>query len=44
VSQTFSRFLGTWHEDFYGGEQVKSLEKEWAEFFGRNANWCNYLA
>jgi len=32
-SKTFSRFLGSWHEDFYGGEQVQSLEKEWAEFF-----------
>ncbi|WP_252231543.1 DegT/DnrJ/EryC1/StrS family aminotransferase [Clostridium sp. ZBS15] len=29
-----SRFLGTWHEDFYGGEEVKALEKEWAEKFG----------
>lgn len=32
-SNTFSRFLGAWHEDFYGGEQVKALEEEWAEFF-----------
>ena len=32
-SGTFSRFLGCWHEDFYGGEQVQALEKEWAEFF-----------
>lgn len=32
-SHTFSRFLGAWHEDFYGGEQVNLLEKEWAEFF-----------
>lgn len=30
---TFSRFLGSWHEDFYGGEQVQALEKEWAKFF-----------
>jgi dTDP-4-amino-4,6-dideoxygalactose transaminase len=33
-SHTFSRFLGAWHEDFFGGEQVQALEKEWAEFFG----------
>jgi perosamine synthetase len=33
-SKTFSRFLGAWHEDFYGGEQVQALEKEWAKFFG----------
>lgn len=32
-SGTFSRFLGCWHEDFFGGEQVQALEKEWAEFF-----------
>jgi dTDP-4-amino-4,6-dideoxygalactose transaminase len=33
-SHTFSRFLGVWHEDFFGGEQVQALEKEWEEFFG----------
>ncbi len=32
-SSIFSRFLGCWHEDFYGGPQVQALEKEWAEFF-----------
>lgn len=32
-SGTFSRFLGCWHEDFFGGEQVQALEKEWAKFF-----------
>ena len=32
-SETFSRFLGCWHDDFFGGEQVQALEKEWAEFF-----------
>jgi dTDP-4-amino-4,6-dideoxygalactose transaminase len=32
-SGIFSRFLGAWHEDFYGGPQVQALEKEWAEFF-----------
>lgn len=29
-----SRFLGVWHEDFYGGNEVRALEKEWAEKFG----------
>lgn len=33
-SGVFSRFLGAWHEDFYGGEQVQKLEAEWAAFFG----------
>lgn len=32
-SNIFSRFLGCWHEDFFGGEQVQTLEKEWAKFF-----------
>ena len=32
-SGTLSRFLGCWHEDFYGGSQVMAFEKEWAEFF-----------
>ena len=31
--QVFSRYLGAWHSDFYGGEQVRALEKEWATFF-----------
>lgn len=33
-SGVLSRFLGTWHEDFYGGPQVQAFEKEWAEYFG----------
>jgi dTDP-4-amino-4,6-dideoxygalactose transaminase len=33
-SHSFSRFLGTWHEDFYGGNQIRALEEEWAAFFG----------
>lgn len=32
-SSIFSRFLGCWHEDFYGGPEVQALEKEWAESF-----------
>ena len=33
-SSIFSRYLGCWHEDFYGGPQVRALEEEWAKFFG----------
>lgn len=33
-SGVLSKFLGTWHEDFYGGPQVQALESEWAEYFG----------
>lgn len=29
-----SQFLGCWHHDFYGGENVRKLEEEWAAFFG----------
>lgn len=25
--------MGCWHEDFYGGDEVRALEKEWAEKF-----------
>jgi perosamine synthetase len=32
-SGIFSRFLGCWHEDFYGGPEVRAFEREWAEFF-----------
>ena len=32
-SGVLSRFLGCWHEDFYGGPEINALEKEWAEFF-----------
>ena len=30
----FSRFLGSYHENFYGGDEVQSLEKEWANYYG----------
>ncbi len=33
-SGILSRYLGCWHEDFYGGPQVQALEREWAEYFG----------
>lgn len=29
-SGTLSRFLGTWHPDFYGGPEVQAFEREWA--------------
>jgi perosamine synthetase len=32
-SGVLSQYLGSWHENFYGGPQVKALEKEWAKFF-----------
>jgi perosamine synthetase len=33
-SGVLSRFLGSWHPDFYGGEKVKALERAWADFVG----------
>jgi dTDP-4-amino-4,6-dideoxygalactose transaminase len=33
-SGMLSRFLGTWHKDFYGGPEVQALEREWAKHFG----------
>src|SRR5574341_1205170 len=32
-SGVLSRFLGSWHEDFYGGPEVRAFEKEWAKYF-----------
>jgi perosamine synthetase len=29
-----SKFLGCWDPDFFGGEQIQALEKEWASYFG----------
>lgn len=29
-SGVLSRFLGVWHEDFYGGDEVRGFEREWA--------------
>jgi perosamine synthetase len=29
-SGVLSRFLGAWHEDFYGGPEVQAFEREWA--------------
>jgi perosamine synthetase len=33
-SGKLSTYLGAWHEDFYGGTEVKALESEWADYFG----------
>ncbi len=33
-SGKLSTFLGTWHNDFFGGYEVRALEEEWADFFG----------
>ena len=33
-SGVLSRFLGCWHDDFYGGPEVQALEAEWAAHFG----------
>ena len=32
-SGIISRFLGCWHDDFYGGPEVQALEREWAQYF-----------
>jgi perosamine synthetase len=33
-SGVLSRFIGSWHEDFYGGPRVQELEKNWAAHYG----------
>jgi perosamine synthetase len=33
-SGCLSKYLGTWHEQFNGGVQVRALEEEWAKYFG----------
>jgi dTDP-4-amino-4,6-dideoxygalactose transaminase len=32
-SGVLSRYLGAWHEDFYGGPEVRALENEWSQYF-----------
>lgn len=32
-SGILSRFLGCWHDDFYGGPEIQALEREWAQYF-----------
>lgn len=33
-SGILSRYLGCWHDHFYGGSEVRALEEEWARFVG----------
>lgn len=33
-SGILSRFLGMWHDDFYGGPEVQAFEREWAAVTG----------
>ena len=41
-SGVLSDYLGSWGAGFYGGQEIKALEKEWAEFFGvKHAIACN---
>lgn len=32
-SGKLSTYLGTWHDDFYGGDEVRALERAWEKFF-----------
>jgi dTDP-4-amino-4,6-dideoxygalactose transaminase len=37
-----SGYRGSWGDWFYGGEEIKALEKEWAEYFGvKHVIACN---
>jgi dTDP-4-amino-4,6-dideoxygalactose transaminase len=41
-SGTLSGFQGNWSYAFYGGQEVRELEKEWADYFGvKHAITCN---
>ncbi|CAM2059114.1 DegT/DnrJ/EryC1/StrS family aminotransferase [Desulfovibrionales bacterium] len=33
-SGVLSKYLGCWHDDFFGGPEVRALEAEWAMYFG----------
>lgn len=33
-SGILSRYLGCWDDDFYGGPEVREMEREWADFYG----------
>ena len=33
-SGVLSRYLGVWHEQFMGGDEVQALEREWAAYYG----------
>ena len=28
-----SKYLGCWHEDFYGGPRVRAFERQWSDYF-----------
>jgi dTDP-4-amino-4,6-dideoxygalactose transaminase len=41
-SKVLSGYRGSWGDWFYGGDEIKALEKEWAEYFGvKHAICCN---
>lgn len=41
-SKVLSGYRGSWGDWFYGGTEIKALEKEWAEYFGvKHAIACN---
>jgi len=33
-----SKYLGAWCDDFFGGDEIKAFEKEWADYY--NAKHC----
>ncbi|MBU1895909.1 DegT/DnrJ/EryC1/StrS family aminotransferase [Patescibacteria group bacterium] len=33
-SGVLSRYLGCWEPDFFGGSEVQTFEREWADYFG----------
>lgn len=33
-STVLSKYLAAWSPDFFGGDEVQSLEREWADYFG----------
>ncbi|MCF8473602.1 MAG: DegT/DnrJ/EryC1/StrS family aminotransferase [Emcibacter sp.] len=43
-SGVLSRFLGVWHDDFYGGDEILAFEREWADNYqakyGVSVNSC----
>ena len=41
-SKVLSGYRGSWGDWFYGGNEIKALEKEWSEYFGvKHAIACN---
>jgi dTDP-4-amino-4,6-dideoxygalactose transaminase len=41
-ANVLSDYQGNWSDNFYGGTEIKALEKEWAEYFGvKHAIACN---